>query len=428
LTEEEKTLFRRLSVFSGGFDLVAVEKICSDGLLPLEYILELLGSLVDRSMVNTIRIQTQPKRYYLLETLRQYAAGLLEDKEEKKIRKRHLDYFVSMTENVYENRLISQVRWMQKLQLEHDNIISAINWAERHNHYQFVKLAGSISWFWARSKNYLLGRQILGGIIDSKKARNAAKAKILAGYAWVLVTDYNQLPVAIDNLRQSYTIWKRLNDKKEESIVRADYALMYYATLDDETGLKYAQEAYELARMENDPAVLLHCMVPVSQGFVNLKIFDKAKAMANKILLAAEESDNLFALFIGHHNLGDVALMEGDYHKAEKEYGKGVEITEQFGDMHYLFTDLTGIAMAVAGMGRYAKTLRLIGAVNNAAQKAHLMSLEDYPLNFWQELIKKHIHGTREKLGEELTKEYESEGRAMDLDETITYALDFDKD
>lgn len=102
--------------------------------------------------------------------------------------------------------------------------------------------------------------------------------------------------------------------------------------------------------------------------------------------------------------------------------------TNQFGDMNYLFTDLTGIAMSVAGMGRYPKALRIIGVVNEAARKAKLMSLEDFPMHFWQELINKHIRGTREKLGEELTLKYESEGKAMDLDETIKYALDFEKD
>ena len=49
-------------------------------------------------------------------------------------------------------------------------------------------------------------------------------------------------------------------------------------------------------------------------------------------------------------------------------------------------------------------------------------------MDFWQEQIKKHIIGTREKLGKELTAKYESEGKAMDLDETINYALDFEKD
>jgi len=428
LTDEEKTLFRRLSVFSGGFDLISVEEVCKDESLPLEYILDLLSSLVDRSIVNTIRMQAQPIRYYLLETLRQYAAGLMEDNEEKSIRKRHLDYFITVAEEAYKNRVVSQAFWMEKLQLDHDNIIAALNWSEHSSRSKFKILAGAISWFWARSKNYILGRQILGRLIKTGMAGNETRARILAGYAWILVSDYNQMPEAIDSLKQSFTIWHRLKNINEEALVRADFALMHYGIFEDETGFKHSLEAYELAQVENAPGVLLYCMMPLSQGFVNLKKLDKAKEMAKKVLVAGEELDNLLAQFIGHHNLGDCALMEDEFHKAEKEYASGVEITQQYGDMNYMFTDLTGIAMAVAGMGRYPKALRLIGAVNEAARKAKLMSLEDFPMHFWQEQIKKHIHGTREKLGKELTNKYESEGRAMDLDETINYALDFEKD
>jgi hypothetical protein len=120
--------------------------------------------------------------------------------------------------------------------------------------------------------------------------------------------------------------------------------------------------------------------------------------------------------------------MEGKFEEAEREYGEGVRTTMQFGYMHYLFTDLAGVAMAVAGMGRYAKALRIMAAVNKASEKGGVMSPELGPMPFWKEMIQLHIKATREKLGEVLTRKYEAEGAAMDLEGVIEYALDFEKD
>jgi len=150
--------------------------------------------------------------------------------------------------------------------------------------------------------------------------------------------------------------------------------------------------------------------------------------MAKKILESAESLENSFAQFMGHHHLADCAIMEGKFGEAEREYAAGVKVTLKHGDMHYLFTDLTGIAMSVAGQGRHAKALRLMGAINEGCKKNGTMSLEDFQLQFWQELIQEHIVGTRRKLGETLTRKYETEGKDMSLEETINYALDFAKD
>ena len=106
----------------------------------------------------------------------------------------------------------------------------------------------------------------------------------------------------------------------------------------------------------------------------------------------------------------------------------GVRITASYGDIFYNCIEITGVAMSLAGQGKYGKAVRLISAVNRIAKKAGLTSTEDFPLQFWQEQIQKHIVGSREKLGEELTVRYKAEGEVMDLDETRNYALDFQED
>jgi len=428
LTIEEKILFKRLGVFSGGFDLIAVEEVCVDRTFPGEYILDLLAGLIDRSMVNTIRNPGQPIRYYLLETIHQYALSLLKDAEENKLRKKHFAYYFNVAEEAYRERLLSQASWMGRLHMEHDNMLAALNWSEHYDLRRFASMAGAIAWFWARSKNYHLGQQILGKIVSMGIAKSATKARILSGYGWTLAGNLDQYSKLMDYAKQIVSIRHRLGDLNEEAVALAEMALLYFGCGDDENALKNASKAYEMAQINNDPGVLLYCMIAVSQGFVHLKKLDDARSTATKMIVLAEKYNNLNVRFAGHHNLADCAMMEGKFHEAERAYARALEIVIRFGDMHYVFTDLLGMTMAIAGMGRHEKALRLMGAVNEGSRKAGTESLENMRMGFWQELVKQHIVGTRKKMGKELTLKYESEGKAMDLDEAVRYALDFHRD
>lgn len=215
-----------------------------------------------------------------------------------------------------------------------------------------------------------------------------------------------------------------MKDKED----KGDLAVGYYGNGEDNAGLSIAQEAYETAQLSGDKGILLYCMLPLSQGYVNLKEFTEARSIAEKIIKTGEELQHLYAQFVGHHNIGDCALMQEKYEEAERAYSRGIEICQSYGDFVYTCIDVSGVAMAVAGQGRYPKGLRLIAAIKKAAVEAGMISPEDIPLNFWQELIDKHIRRIREELGEKLSKQYQDEGRVMSLEEAVKYALDFEKD
>jgi hypothetical protein len=142
----------------------------------------------------------------------------------------------------------------------------------------------------------------------------------------------------------------------------------------------------------------------------------------------AEELGNIFVTGAIHHMIGDCALIDGEYYEAEREYGKGLETSLIMNDTAYTCTEMLGVAMSVAGQGRYAKALRINAAASSNAKSFGSWIPEEIPLVFWHELVMKLIVGTREKLGEELTQQYEEEGRAMSFEEAVEYTLDFHKD
>lgn len=130
LTDQQQRLFDRLSVFAGGFDLPTAEAICSDELLDELDIVDLLGELVDKSMVIADRTGTTT-RYRLLETLRQYGEERLTDRDETTLlRDRHLAHYAELARPLWTEYLsAAQHEYDRLITEEWDNLRAAHSWA-----------------------------------------------------------------------------------------------------------------------------------------------------------------------------------------------------------------------------------------------------------------------------------------------------------
>ena len=101
LTEAERTVFNRLSVFHGGCTLEAAERVCAGDGIDSDDVLDLLTSLVDKSMVVADTLAEGATRYRLLETLRQYGhERLIESGQENAVCQRHAEYYTELAEQL----------------------------------------------------------------------------------------------------------------------------------------------------------------------------------------------------------------------------------------------------------------------------------------------------------------------------------------
>ncbi|SHG27103.1 BTAD domain-containing putative transcriptional regulator [Streptoalloteichus hindustanus] len=143
LTEQERTLATRLSIFPGGATTVALEAVCADDLLPAHDIAYVLGSLVDKSLV-----QWDGRRHRMLETIRAYACDRLNDR--KSIEDRFARYFLSLAED-HEPRLrtrdqLTSIAWFDA---EYDNLLSALRGAINDSNADLAaRLTISLLWYW----------------------------------------------------------------------------------------------------------------------------------------------------------------------------------------------------------------------------------------------------------------------------------------
>jgi tetratricopeptide (TPR) repeat protein len=149
LSEPEKVLFRRLSVFSGGFTLAAAEAVCADPPLASQELMNLLAALVDKSLVVRERTATW-SRYRLLETVRQFCGENLDRAgETAQLSAAHCAYFLAFAVAHNPERATGVVIEQPKLlDREHDNLRAALRWSTAHDPEVALRLVASLWRFW----------------------------------------------------------------------------------------------------------------------------------------------------------------------------------------------------------------------------------------------------------------------------------------
>jgi predicted ATPase/class 3 adenylate cyclase len=257
LSEAERILLQRLSVFAGGWELAAAEEVCADNtLLPTEQILDLLGQLIDKSLVQLesgeetshedgtgekLPGAIQP-RYRMLETVRQYAhERLVESGEAVALRERHLDYFLAFAVRIEATVRSRHIRHdLDLLDRELDNLRLALEWALSESVLKGLTLATTLYWFWRLRDHQAEGVEWLTRLLAAQQTaqRDDALSKgLLAARGRALYTiDFIAIPWLITNpatgketVSEAQSIFQMLCDQGEERF-RRDLALARFST------------------------------------------------------------------------------------------------------------------------------------------------------------------------------------------------------
>jgi predicted ATPase/class 3 adenylate cyclase len=184
LTLEEQRLFARLGIFVGGFDLSAAEQVCGSDPLTSDDVLDILGSLVEKSLA-MLDEHSDSGRYRMLETIRDYAREKLEEASElAETGRRHSDYYFAESKAARDGMLgPDQAEWIQRVESDIDNIRSAIALALSGGADPLVgvKTAVALHNFWLLRGYATEGRRILRAALDLPDVQASDTAQ-----AWVL--------------------------------------------------------------------------------------------------------------------------------------------------------------------------------------------------------------------------------------------------
>jgi predicted ATPase/DNA-binding SARP family transcriptional activator len=186
LGDHERVLLRRLSVFRGSWTLEAVEAVAGADPLNPAAVVDLLGRLVDRSLVVVDR--DAAPRYHLLETIREYAnERLAESGEAEPIAWAHVRYLTELAERAErELRGDGQARWLQRLALERDDVDAALTWCTEHAETEpdaGLRLVGALGWYWYFATRPDGGRRVASMLAVAPAGSPQARARALLALA-----------------------------------------------------------------------------------------------------------------------------------------------------------------------------------------------------------------------------------------------------
>src|SRR6266540_1561789 len=201
LSDEERELLRRLSVFGGSCTFASADAICDADL-------DTLQSLVEKSL-----LRFSNERYWMLETIREYAAEQLQESgEAEELRRRHSEHFLALAEDASPELASHQKQWLDRLEAEHDNLRGALDEFETAGETQpALRLAGALGWFWYLRGHVAEAAHRLESALSADERPTAARAKALTQAAGV-AEEQGDLARAGLLAEEALTLYRELGD------------------------------------------------------------------------------------------------------------------------------------------------------------------------------------------------------------------------
>jgi len=417
LSEPERVLFRRLGVFSGGLTLETAEQVCAREGIALEDVLDLLSSLVDKSLV-TAEERDGAVRYRLLETMRQYALDRLErGGEAEALRRQHAQYFLALAEQA-EPQLsgAGQLHWVERLEVEHDNLRAALRWCVHGRDAERGLRFGAALWrFWRIHGHLTEGRdrltQVLGLSCDGMPSRPRA---MVLNAASVLARYQCDFTVASLLLEESLAIFRELGDQRGIADVlnnqgvwarhQGNYTL---ASCLHEESLAIRREIGDQWGIASSLTTLGH--LAFAQGD-----YAQGRTLYERSQVIFRELGDLWWLGMVLNAQGDLAQEQGDYMAAASLYEEGLAVARKVGGMQSIARCAEGLAQVAAAQGQAGRALRLAGAAARVRQTigAPLFAAD-------QERLLRRLRHAQQKLGEQGSSAAWAEGQTMSVERAL---------
>ena len=421
LSDGERTLLRRLSVFVDGWTLEAAENIAAGDATSDPEVLDLLSRLVEKSLVIAEQYDTET-RYSLLDTIRQYARDkLLESGEAERVRARHVHYYLRLSDEVEPRlRAADQMIWLARLEVEHGNMRAALQWAlgdatSGNDSEASLRLAGNLTRFWYLRGYWKEGRHWLELALAQPVAETPmpeslarARARALCGAGWLADDDGSEVAFYTESLalyRQIGDTWGQAFSLRglvsgvsfwdKSSYVRAClqeslalsrqlqepwctalalYSLGWMELYD--TGVERAestwQEALDLFRRSGDRwgiAVTLGSLGYVARTKGQ---YPQAAGLMKQSLTLFRELGDKAGIGISLTRLGNVALRRSDYDEAAALLEESLALNHERGDWSAIVhcMSLLGLVACYQGdatraLARFEEGLGLARALNN---------------------------------------------------------------
>jgi non-specific serine/threonine protein kinase len=445
LSPSERVMFQRLSVFVGGWTLEAAEAICADevagdalesegdGVIHPAEVLDLLTQLVNKSLVVVGRRLGEDTRYRYLETIRQYAYDrCLESGEIDGLRRRHRDWYLDFVERAeVELRGVNQTVWLEKLELEHDNIRSALRWIlereipeeelQSEEAEAGLRMVGALRRFWDTRGYVSEGRKWLDRALESNSLRTTERVKALIGAGELASrqSDGNRgLALFEESLALSHELGYR------PGVAETLFCMQSLAEMEGWTSKKkeaLIQESLGIWREIGDRRGIATALGPLATMALDRFDYDQATALFEESLGLFRELGDEREIAGALWNLGEVTLRQGDYASAQNYYEESLALYQALKDKHGIATQMRCLGEVARNQGDLTEAKKLfdesipifqeIGDKGCRALAMHGLGLAE-------------LNGGDEALAIQLGEEVLAAFREMDWKMDVALALD----
>ncbi|HEU0000295.1 MAG TPA: NB-ARC domain-containing protein [Ktedonobacteraceae bacterium] len=389
LDEQQQCLFRRLSVFLGGWTLDAIEAIVIEENedASQDDALDLMEALLDRSLVKRMLLEagsqdegTEP-RFYFLETIREYALGRLEAcGERENVQRLHAEYYLAMTEriepNLYGRRQSEAVSMLAR---EQDNLRAALEWAIGDDEVEVAqRLCGALGMFWeARTSFQEAHRWIDVALIMTDETSPSIRAKLLMSASRIALWE-----IACERSRelaeQALALYEAVGDEVGKTSAIFQIGDSWHMQGEYALAIPYLEESALQLREQGDLRTYAFALSRLGAMAILQNNFPQAWTWLNEALPLLREYSEPGLLNVTLVYLGVLAMVQGDLNKGVSYLREGLLLAQQTGNRYMLASDLIafGCLLGTTGGPSYAARIcsaaeALFASLNTALPAAY---------------------------------------------------------
>ena len=408
LSEDDQRFFSRLAVFREGCTLEAAEQICDADL-------DTMQSLVDKSL-----LRHNEDRYWMLETIREYAAERLKESgEADRLAHRHAEYFLALAEEAEPYAREVDPVWLDRLEQEADNLRTALDWVEASGETQLVlRLAGALSDFWGAKGHLAEGRRRLEDALAADNSPTAARATALIAAADMQV-GHGDAPRARLRAEEALALHRRLGDDRGA----ADALwILGHAAADDqdyEAARQRWEQSLELYREVGDRHLTLMTLRMLAWAYEELGEPERANRLMEDVLEQARAAEDKHVQVHALEALAIDAAAEGRVEEAAMMLEEAYELNRELGDRFREAIIVCRFARVLAFAGRPEAAARTLATGETLYEQ-----MGASPMGWLKRGNDEALALIRARLDEAAFLEASEQGRKLTADEAVALALD----
>jgi predicted ATPase/class 3 adenylate cyclase len=420
LDDPERLLFRRLSVFSGGWTLEAAEAVVPAEGEPRTDLLDGLGSLVDKSLVTRLATESGAARFTMLATIREFAAERVEAAGEgDAVRARHAAFFLALAERAEPHlRKVERKQWLDELELEHDNLRAALRWAiDVADAPVALRLVAALWRFWQMHGHLAEGRRRADEAValPAASGRTSERQRALTALGGLGYWQ-EDVPAFSRAYEESLAIARQRGDRpaEAEGVYNLSYARAYAGEIPD--ALELLEQARAMFDELGDRRGIADTLWFRAVGARLTGDLPRARALAAESLALYRETGDRFGMTDALFAVGRVAFDEGDLSTMAACFFEALDNEQEVGNRTGMGIVLDHLAARAGARSDHLRAVRLGGASAAIKQAAGghapppLIDLPDPRV------------AAREVLGDAAVAAAWEEGRAMPLERALAYA------